>query len=64
MINLDRRTTPPVTIELGNAGEDLELQAIAHMISILHELGDDGKRRVLDYLYDRYPTIVTRTAGE
>lgn len=62
MIHLDQRTTPAVTVELGTACADMELQAIAHMMSILRELSDDGKRRTLDYLCDRYPRIVLRQA--
>lgn len=62
MIHLDRKPEHPVTVELGSAGQDLELQAIAHVMSIMRELGDDGKRRLLDYLCDRYPRIEVRSS--
>ena len=49
-------------LELGTAGQDMELQAIAHIMSILDQLGNDGKRRALDYLCDRYPRVEVREA--
>lgn len=62
LINLDRKPDHPVMVELGTAGQDMELQAIAHIMSILEQLGDNAKRRALDYLCDRYPRIEIREA--
>lgn len=62
MVITDEKPNCPTLLELRTAGQDMELQAIAHIMSILEQLSDDGKHRALDYLCDRYPRIEVRTA--
>jgi hypothetical protein len=54
MIYLDRKRENPLMVVLASAGEDLELQGIAHMMAVLEALDDAGRRRAIDYLRDRY----------
>lgn len=45
----------PVTIQLRDANDDGELAALSHLVSILDAFPENIKRRMLNYLCERFP---------
>lgn len=57
MIIPDCASDTPISIILSEPGEDTELKAISYIASVLHHFPQDGRERILNYLYGRFPKI-------